>query len=193
MKLLRHSHTFEGKSSQQYNAWATGPLRFAYRSLARDIAAAAPQGATVLDVGTGPGVLLAELARLRSDVKLAGVDISADMVTSARRNLARFLNRATAEVGDAAALPLEDRSVDLVVSSLSLHHWADPAAAVPELARVLRPGGAVYIYDVRSAPFEALVSAARAGGLFTARAPQRTTVRLGWLPFLRLVRLVLTS
>jgi len=191
MKLLRHgSHPFEGRSSRHYNRWATGPLRWVYRSLARDVAATAPHGATVLDVGTGPGVLLAELARQRPDLELIGVDISADMVATAERNLARFAPRATALVGEAARLPVDDQRVDLVVSSLSLHHWSDPAAAVPELARVLRPGGRVIIYDVRAAPFPALVTAAR--GLF-AGAAQLGVVRLGWLPFVRLRRLVLTA
>lgn len=192
MKLLRHgSHPFEGRSSRHYNRWANGPLRWVYRSLARDIAAAAPRGATVLDIGTGPGVLLAELARRRPDLELIGVDISADMVAAAERNLARFAPRATALLGDAARLPIDDQRVDLVVSSLSLHHWSDPAAAAPELARALRPAGQVIIYDVRSAPFPALVAAARA--FFGGAAPQLGAVRLGWLPFLRLRRLVLTA
>jgi ubiquinone/menaquinone biosynthesis C-methylase UbiE len=194
MKLLRHSHhAFEGQSSRRYNAWATGPLRWVYRSLAREIAAATPHGATVLDIGTGPGVLLVELARMRPDIELIGVDISADMVASAERNLASYGRRATVHVGDVARLPFADHCVDLVVSSLSLHHWADPAAAVPELARVLRPGGRAFIYDIRRAPFEALVRAAHDRSVFTGAAPLRATVRLGWLPFPRLGRLVLTS
>jgi ubiquinone/menaquinone biosynthesis C-methylase UbiE len=147
----------------------------------------------VLDVGTGPGVLLAELARLRPDLELIGVDISPDMITAAGHNLARYGERATVRVGDVASLPLPDGRVDLVVSSLSLHHWADPAAAVPELARGLRPGGQAYLYDIRSAPFDALESTARARSLFIRVAPQRAVVRPGWLPFPRLTRLVLAA
>jgi len=44
-------------------------------------------------------------------------------------------------VGDAADLPFGDASVDLVVSTLSLHHWAEPADVFAEIARVLRTGG----------------------------------------------------
>ncbi len=188
-----HQHTFEGRASRHYSAWATGPLRWIYRSLARDVAAAAPRGATVLDVGTGPAVLLAELARLRPDLKLIGIDLSPDMVAAAARNLAPHAPRASVQVGDVANLSLGDGSVDLVVSSLSAHHWEDPAAASGELARVLRPGGRAFIYDIRSAPFDTLISTARDRSLFTGRAPQRTYFRLGWLPFPRLVRLVLTA
>lgn len=49
----------------------------------------------------------------------------------------------------AAQLPLADRSVDIAVSTLSLHHWRDPAVVLRELWRVVRPGGRVLIYDIR--------------------------------------------
>src|SRR6185295_12549458 len=100
---------------------------------------------------------------------------SADMVAAARRNLAEFDGRATAEVADVADLPFADGSFDLVVSSFSLHHWDDPDAAVPELARVLRPGGRLYVYDFRRGPFAALTAAARTRSLFTGQ-PSRQTV-----------------
>jgi SAM-dependent methyltransferase len=64
-----------------------------------------------------------------------------------------------AEVGDVAALPYRDRSVDLVVSTLSQHHWPDLAAATRELARVLAPGGRIWIYDLRLALRSAQVAA----------------------------------
>lgn len=193
MKLHRHTETFDGPATRRYSALARGPLRWLYRSLARDLAPAVPRSATVLDIGTGPGILLAELARQRPDLELIGVDISADMVAAARANLSAYGSRVTVHTGDVARLPLPDDSVDLVVSSLSSHHWADPAAAVPELARVLRPGGRAYIYDVRSAPFDTLVSVAREQALFTDEPPHRSTVRLGWLPWPRLTRLVLST
>ena len=54
-----------------------------------DISATAPRSGAVLDVGTGPGVLLVELARHRPDLRLTGIDLSADMVERASANLAR--------------------------------------------------------------------------------------------------------
>ena len=53
-------------------------------------------------------------------------------------------------VGDAASLPLPDRSFDLVISTLSMHHWADVPAGLAEIARVLRPGGRALIWDFRA-------------------------------------------
>jgi ubiquinone/menaquinone biosynthesis C-methylase UbiE len=183
---------FEGQSSRIYDVAARRLLRGFYRRLADDIAGTAPQGAAVLDVGTGPGVLLVELAQRRPDLHLTGVDLSADMVTAANRNLSPYRGRADVRVGDVTSLPVPDGSFDLIVSSLSLHHWDDPQAAVPELARVLRPGGRLCIYDFRFAPFDELAGTARTNSLFTAGPPERTLIRTGML-FPRCVRYVMTS
>jgi ubiquinone/menaquinone biosynthesis C-methylase UbiE len=186
-----HVH-FEGRSSRVYNFFATKVLRRFYRRLAQDIAAVAPSNAAVLDIGTGPGVLLDELAVLRPDLRLSGVDLSPDMVAAAARNLAGVADRASVRVGDVAELPFEDDSFDLIVSSLSLHHWDDPEAAVPQLARVLRPGGRLHIYDFRFAPFDRLAAAARERSVLNGQTPVRTPMRTG-LPFFRCVRWVMSS
>ena len=176
---------FEGRSSRVYDLVARRLVRPLYRRMARDIAAAAPIGAAILDVGTGPGVLLVELARRRPDLALTGVDLSPDMVETANRNLRQSGGRASVRVGDAARLPFEDGSFDLVVSSLSTHHWDDPAAAVPELNRVLRPGGRILIYDFPFAPFDVLAGAA--ASVRNGHEARRTPFRTG-IPLLRCVR-----
>jgi ubiquinone/menaquinone biosynthesis C-methylase UbiE len=178
---------FEGRASRTYDVVARRVLRRLYRRLAADVAGLAPPGGAVLDVGTGPGVLLVELAARRPDLRLTGVDRSADMITAATRNLEPYAGRARALAGDVVALPFPDRSFDLVVSSLSLHHWDHPDAAVLELARVLRPGGRVYVYDFPSAPFDRLADAAWNRSVLNGSPPERTPVRTG-LPLLRCVR-----
>ncbi len=174
---------FQGRSTRVYDFVARRIVRRFYRRIADDLAATAPRGAAVLDVGTGPGVLLAELATRRPDLVLTGIDLSADMVATAARNLG---TRATVQVADVTALPFPDRSFDLVVSSLSLHHWDRPEQAAPELARVLRPGGRLRVYDFPFAPFDAL---AGAGSAVPERTPFRTGVPL--LP--RCVRYTLSA
>ena len=52
-------------------------------------------------------------------------------------------------VGDVASLAFPDGSFDLVVSTLSMHHWADPTAGLAEIGRVLRPGGRALVWDFR--------------------------------------------
>ena len=92
-------------------------------------------GERVLDLGFGGGGLIAEL--LRAGCAPVGVDVSAAMVERARRRFPGVeLHCASAE-----RLPLRDRSVDKAASLNSLYFWPEPAAALAQLARVLRPSG----------------------------------------------------
>jgi ubiquinone/menaquinone biosynthesis C-methylase UbiE len=166
---------FQGRPSRVYDFMARKVLRGLYRRIAQDVSDTAAQGARVLDIGTGPGVLLVELAQMRPDLHLTGIDLSPDMVAVAGRNLAPFGERAGVRTADVTNLPFDDGSFDLIVSSLSLHHWDRPEAAAPELERVLKPGGLIHIYDVRLAPFDALA------GIRSGR-PRRSAFATG-IPF----------
>jgi SAM-dependent methyltransferase len=120
--------------------------------IAADIAAAAPDGARVLEVGCGPGHLTIRLAR-RHGLEVTGLDLDPAMIARARANADRLGDAAGRRpqflVGDVASLALADGSFDLVVSTLSMHHWADPAAGLAEIGRVLRPGGRALVWDFR--------------------------------------------
>jgi SAM-dependent methyltransferase len=119
--------------------------------IAADVAAVAPDGAQVLEVGCGPGHLSTRLAHHGFEV--TGLDLDPAMIARARANTDRAANRGGRRpsflVGDVAALAFPDRSFDLVVSTLSMHHWADPAAGLAEIGRVLRPGARALIWDFR--------------------------------------------
>ena len=58
-------------------------------------------------------------------------------------------SRVTFRKGDVQRIPFPDASLDLVVSTLSLHHWSDPLPVLDEVARVVRPGGSFLIFDLR--------------------------------------------
>jgi ubiquinone/menaquinone biosynthesis C-methylase UbiE len=190
---LNPHRSFQGRSSRVYGVLARRFLNGLYRRITEDIVIAAPPDGAVLDVGTGPGVLLAEIARNRPDLRVTGVDLSADMVAAAKRNIRAFDRRVGALVGDVTNLPFADDTFDLIVTSLSLHHWDDVDTAVPELARVLRPGGRLYVYDFQRAPFEALDAAARDTGLFAGQPVQHTMIRTGQLHQRHCVRHVMST
>ncbi len=108
---------------------------------------------TVADLGCGTGALAAELApRVR---RVVAVDQSAAMLRAARRRLAPFAN---VEVREARleALPLADASCDAAVAALVLAYLDDPAPALREAARVLRPGGRLVVLEAVRHADEAL-------------------------------------
>jgi ubiquinone/menaquinone biosynthesis C-methylase UbiE len=55
-------------------------------------------------------------------------------------------------LGDVANLPMPEGTVDLAVSTLSLHHWTDPSRSLTEIHRVLKPGGQLLLLDLRRDP-----------------------------------------
>jgi len=111
----------------------------------------------VLDAGCGTGRLLARLRAAMPEATLVGVDAAAGMIDVAARK--PELQGVRLSVAAVEALPLEDASCDAVVSTVSFHHWTDQAAGLREVARVLRPGGALLLVDIYArGPLRGVVS-----------------------------------
>ncbi len=129
----RWAPTYERSYMQR---WLFGPAHARMLDLLAAYGPSTPPR-RVVDVGCGTGRLLRVVAARWPEAELIGVDAAAGMVEEARRlnPKARFEN-AVAE-----SLPLPNSSADLVLSSISFHHWADQAKGVNEVARILRPGG----------------------------------------------------
>ncbi len=100
--------------------------------------------ATVLDVATGPAGVALELAD-RSEARIVGIDLSEDMLGRGRRNVATAGrdDRIALVLGQGERLPFPDATFDALTFTYLLRYVADPAATITELARVLRPGGAM--------------------------------------------------
>ncbi|MHB9096926.1 MAG: class I SAM-dependent methyltransferase, partial [Syntrophales bacterium] len=103
----------------------------------------------VLDVAAGTGHLGRALAP--RVLRVVAVDLTEAMIAEGRREAAKAgLGNITFEKGRAEQLPYPDSSFDMVVTRLSLHHFADPRPAVREMARVCNPGCQVGIMDMIS-------------------------------------------
>jgi SAM-dependent methyltransferase len=103
-----------------------------------------PAGAhSVLDLGAGTGKLTRQLCDRGLDV------VAAEPSAGMREQLARSVPEARLLAGTAEHIPLDDRTVDAVLVAQAWH-WIDPARAVPEVARVLVPGGRLgLLWNVR--------------------------------------------
>lgn len=141
------------KDIERFNCWSStyeqswmqraffDPVHQATLALAAGIV---HQPASVLDVGCGTGKLLRRVRASWPEARLVGVDPANGMIETAQR----LTPGAMFFPGMAEALPLQDASIDLALSTLSFHHWQDQAAGVREIARVLRPGGYFVLVDL---------------------------------------------
>jgi ubiquinone/menaquinone biosynthesis C-methylase UbiE len=170
----RRSGIFAPHGSRAYAAVAPRVLRGFYRRVAADAAEFVGRrqsavGVIVVDLGSGPGHLVRELRRRLPGARVVGIEPFDEMRRLAVARGGEFLD------GAAEAIPLDDRSVDLVVSTLSAHHWLDMTAAFRELDRVLRPGGEAWIYDLRFAAYgpEDVLGIAVAAGLDPTHVTRR--------------------
>jgi ArsR family transcriptional regulator len=102
----------------------------------------------VADIACGEGYLSVEAARWAK--KVIGIDRSAEVLKRARALAERRgVSNITWKRGDIEKLPLPDAGVDVALLSQALHHAAEPAAAVAEAVRILRPGGHLLVLDLR--------------------------------------------
>ncbi|MEO5898050.1 MAG: metalloregulator ArsR/SmtB family transcription factor [Vicinamibacterales bacterium] len=97
------------------------------------------------DLGCGTGQVAAALAPFVN--RVIAVDRSGEMLQTARKRLKEFVN-VDVRRGELETLPIEDAELDAATLLLVLNHLADPAAALHEAARVLKPGGRLLISDM---------------------------------------------
>ena len=128
---LRRASSF-GAAAAQYAQHRPGYAEAAIHWCLAPVSHAQP--VRVVDLGAGTGILTAALAHLGADV--AAVEPDRAMLAELRRQLPGV----RAMEGSAEALPLPDQSVDAVLCGQAMH-WFDMGRALPEIARVLIPGG----------------------------------------------------
>jgi ubiquinone/menaquinone biosynthesis C-methylase UbiE len=109
---------------------------------------------TVLDVASGPGLLVCAFARVANHA--TGVDMTPAMLEQARKlQKEKGLSNVTWQPGDVYSLPFPDAKFSIVSSRFAFHHFQDPLAALKEMKRVCQPGGRVVVADMAPLPEKA--------------------------------------
>lgn len=154
---------------------------------------------SALEIGPGPGCVGLEWLERTRGTRLTGLDSSAEMIELARGNaVAQGLAARVCYVcGRGEAAPFVDGAFDAVFSMRSLHEWLDPVRTFTEMWRVLKPGGRLFVSDLRrDLPSAArqfigrrLPSARARAGLmasidaaYTAAEVQVLLAQTGWQP-----------
>ena len=115
-----------------------------YKAIAQDLVSRMESG-RLLDVGTGPGYLLYEIHKLNPNIELYGLDISNSMVAQASRNLADI--KVDLQCGNIRATNYKGDYFDLITCSGSFYLWDNPIESLEEIHRILKFGGAAYLYE----------------------------------------------
>jgi ubiquinone/menaquinone biosynthesis C-methylase UbiE len=158
------------------------------RKFAEEVVALLEIGASddVLEVGFGPGVGIALLARAATAATVAGVDPSEEMLKQATARNAAAIEAGTAELrrGTAASMPFEDEAFDVALAINSMQVWPDVMAGLRELRRVLRMGGRVALaFTPRSGQGRAGITEILAAAGFAA--PRLVQLRGGFCALAR--------
>jgi ubiquinone/menaquinone biosynthesis C-methylase UbiE len=111
------------------------------------------QRGRALDIGTGPGQIVIKVARQLTLWKFTGVDRSPAMIAQANRNLAAtggaLVARVEFQLANGTSLPFADRTFDFLMCNSVLHHLAEPERLLAEMARLVKPEGAILLRDLR--------------------------------------------
>ena len=99
-------------------------------------------GKIVIDVGCGRGLLNTMLYSTYPDTAFYGIDISSQMIDYAKKN-----SKGHYCVGNVENIPYENNKFDIVLNTLSFHHYEAPIKALIEMKRILKHGGKIYILD----------------------------------------------
>ncbi len=153
----RHDDRIRQEFSKQASSFGDKGLTLSSQDILGWIVAGLPlqKDFRVLDVAAGTGHLSRAIAPHVQEV--VSIDITPEMLEIARQETAQSkLNNITIEEGNAADLPYEDASFDMVVSRLALHHFEQPVIQLQEMVRVCKPHHNVGIIDLLSPEDESI-------------------------------------
>lgn len=147
---MNPSEGYFDQVAEQWDRMREGFFSEAVRERALAVAEVQP-GKLAADVGAGTGFITEGL--LRRGLRVIAIEPSAAMRARMARKFAGVEGLELRE-GTAEALPIPDGAVDYAFANMCLHHVERPAAAIRELARVLKPGGVLVVTDLNAHRFE---------------------------------------
>ncbi|MBS3749700.1 MAG: flippase-like domain-containing protein [Candidatus Thermoplasmatota archaeon] len=145
------SFKFDEKDCKQFDRYMQ-KYQYLYRNLV-DIVNRYVKTSThpvIVDLGVGPGLLSKEMNKKIPDARIIGIDPSEQMISLANKNA-----NIDSRIGSSEQLPLEDESVDVVVTRYTLTYWKNPNQGFQEISRVLKPNG-VFIIEALNKDFSKL-------------------------------------
>jgi ubiquinone/menaquinone biosynthesis C-methylase UbiE len=134
---LRHFDRIAHRYDSHHYSLQTRRVHKVVRRIVDDL-----KPSSLLDVGCGNGGFLALIDT--KNCKLAGADLSPEMIKYARERLGETVDL---RVADSEHLPWEANTFDCLTCNFSFHHYPNPAAVLEEIHRVLKPGGHLVISD----------------------------------------------
>lgn len=146
--MLWNNHAFRSVETLIYDSTAAPVVTELSLKAMANIVSSLKLGARVLDVGCGGGQFVIQLAKLRADLVINGLDLSPQQVQRARKRAVLAGLRAEFFQGSALDLPFESETYDLVYSIASIKHWPDYLAGLRECLRLVKPGGLLAIAEV---------------------------------------------
>ena len=137
--------------TEYYSRMAKRHMKFPIKRVLARIRAQGIEHGLALDVGTGPGIFPIAIAENLPGMEFLAIDLSPAMIQTARANARErgLDDRVHFQIGSAYALPVKDKSVDLVLCIHTMHHLENPLAFFNEAARVLKESGKCVIVDLR--------------------------------------------
>ncbi|HTE48586.1 MAG TPA: class I SAM-dependent methyltransferase [Candidatus Paceibacterota bacterium] len=118
--------------------------RIRHRIIVKELAI--PENAAILDTSCQDGGFLSALIKNSNgkNLKVYGVDLIGADIEKAKK----LIPKGFFEITDNASLPFPDQTFDIVISSFTLHHMANPISSIKEMARVVKNGGIIYLIDI---------------------------------------------
>jgi ubiquinone/menaquinone biosynthesis C-methylase UbiE len=136
------------EDADEYEAMDHGVVNEAF---AKAVAALVPPAGCLLDVGTGPGHIPLLLAERIPGLRIVAIDLGTHMLERARKHVAErgLAERVEILSRDAKDTGFPESSFDAVVSNSLIHHIPEPLTVFREIARIAKPGAALFIKDLR--------------------------------------------